>query len=351
MRRIKNAILTVILILMLAACSQAAPEPGQPELSPTPPAEDAGAAADAIAAARAELAERLGVAAAELVLVSSDEMEWPDACLGSAAADEMCAQVVTPGWLVVLRAPGAELLYEVRTDETGSIVRMQQTVDGGQELPVAALRAREELAAELGIGLEMVEVVSFTEEEWPDSCLGLPEDGELCAQVITLGWRVELEAEGQRYEARTTAEGDVVRIGDAGADEGGDLGGAAVVFTQSGGIAGIHTVYRIYPSGMMEKESGQAGAGEGVSAIETDAAAVAQLLADLERLGFFALDSSDEGEIPCCDFFVYELAAQAGEQSASLTVVETGDNQSAPEWQYVELVRAFIEAHEAGPTG
>jgi hypothetical protein len=27
-------------------------------------------------------------------------MEWPDSCLGLGGADESCAQVMTPGWLL-----------------------------------------------------------------------------------------------------------------------------------------------------------------------------------------------------------------------------------------------------------
>lgn len=354
MRRLSGAFLITVLILVPAACSQGGPEPEAPttpDATPTLAPEDAGAAGEAIEAARNELAARLSVEPADLVVVSSNEMEWPNACLVMAEPGEMCAEVITAGWLVVLRAPDEELLYEVRTDQSGRTVRLQQTVDPDQELPVAAVRVREQLADQLGIGLEMVEVVNFSQEEWPDSCLGLPEDREMCAQVITPGWLVELEAEGRRYQAHTTREGESVRIrGADGLGRDDDLDGAAVFFEQTGGIAGIQTTYRIYASGMIEKESGGGGPDQGVSAISVDPAAVAQLLSDLERLGFFDQKSPGNDEFPCCDFFVYELAAQSRDQMASITVVETGDEPAAPEWEYIELVRTFIEKHETSPT-
>lgn len=46
---------------------------------------------------------------------------------------------------------------------------------------------------------EQIKVVSVDEGEWPDSCLGLPQLGESCAQTTTQGYVVTLEAEGRQY--------------------------------------------------------------------------------------------------------------------------------------------------------
>jgi hypothetical protein len=46
---------------------------------------------------------------------------------------------------------------------------------------------------------EQIKVVSVDEGEWPDSCLGLPQLGESCAQTTTPGYVVTLEAEGRQY--------------------------------------------------------------------------------------------------------------------------------------------------------
>ena len=42
---------------------------------------------------------------------------------------------------------------------------------------------------------------------WPDTCLGLPRTGELCAQVVTLGYRITLQRDGQRIEYHTSLTG------------------------------------------------------------------------------------------------------------------------------------------------
>ena len=77
--------------------------------------------------------------------------------------------------------------------------------------PYAVLAAEQHLSEELGIPVDEIEYVSFSREEWPDACLGLAEPDEMCAQVITPGWRIVLTAEGQQYVYRTDESGGVLR--------------------------------------------------------------------------------------------------------------------------------------------
>lgn len=100
---------------MLAAC--AAPSP------PAPPA-SGDEAAEAVAAARSWLAERLGVSIEAVAVVSSERREWSDGCLGLGGPAESCMAMMVPGWRVELEASGRR--YEVRTDATGAVVRSPQ---------------------------------------------------------------------------------------------------------------------------------------------------------------------------------------------------------------------------------
>jgi hypothetical protein len=67
-----------------------------------------------VQAAVADLAERLGLEPGEIEVVEVEPVDWPDACLGAALEREVCAQVVTPGYRVVLSAGDRE--YEYHTD-------------------------------------------------------------------------------------------------------------------------------------------------------------------------------------------------------------------------------------------
>ncbi len=58
--------------------------------------------------------ERRGEDGAALVLESAEAVDWPDACLGISEPDRMCAQVIVPGYRILVRLAGTP--YEYRTD-------------------------------------------------------------------------------------------------------------------------------------------------------------------------------------------------------------------------------------------
>lgn len=88
------------------------------------------------------------------------------------------------------------------------------TVKGSQPdepYPPAVVEAIRVVAEKAGVPPQQIEVERFEEVDWPDSCLGLATADEMCAQVITPGYRVILNADGNRYEVHTDALGANVR--------------------------------------------------------------------------------------------------------------------------------------------
>ena len=84
---------------------------------------------------------------------------------------------------------------------------------GSPDLPAeAVLEAQQWLATQLSVAAEQVQIIEAEQAEWTDSCLGLGRPNESCLQVITPGWRVVLEVNGQRYEVRTDQTGSVIRV-------------------------------------------------------------------------------------------------------------------------------------------
>ena len=65
-----------------------------------------------------DAAAQLGVDPGEVAVVRSEKQEWPDASLGCPQEGEVAAQVITPGFLVVVEAAGTELEYH--TDRRGN---------------------------------------------------------------------------------------------------------------------------------------------------------------------------------------------------------------------------------------
>lgn len=78
--------------------------------------------------------------------------------------------------------------------------------------PEAAIKARDFLAAQLGISTDEITVVRAEAVEWSDSCLGLGQADEICAQMITPGYKVILEVKGSQYELHTDQNGENIRM-------------------------------------------------------------------------------------------------------------------------------------------
>jgi hypothetical protein len=72
--------------------------------------------------ALADLATELGIAPAAITVQVIEPVEWPDASLGCPQPDMMYAQVVTPGYRIVLEVDGKS--YEYHTGG-GGIVRCE----------------------------------------------------------------------------------------------------------------------------------------------------------------------------------------------------------------------------------
>jgi hypothetical protein len=70
--------------------------------------------------------------------------------------------------------------------------------------------ARKDLANRLKIDPADVKQKSVEDDDFPDMSLGAAEDGEMSGQMITPGWRIRLEAQGQTYEYR--ADKNQVRL-------------------------------------------------------------------------------------------------------------------------------------------
>jgi len=88
----------------------------------------------------------------------------------------------------------------------------QPQADAWENAPAPALSARADLAQRLNVDPDTIELVSVEHVDWPDACMGIETPGVMCAQVITPGYKVVLEAGGQQYEYHTNESGSVVRL-------------------------------------------------------------------------------------------------------------------------------------------
>jgi len=78
----------------------------------------------AVASVVADAASQLGVPVADITVDYLEARDWNDSCLGLPNGNDACADVVTPGYLVVLRNG-----FRYRTDRQGNVRREPEPVD------------------------------------------------------------------------------------------------------------------------------------------------------------------------------------------------------------------------------
>jgi hypothetical protein len=150
--RNKLLALSAVLTLTFAACVAPPPPPAAeptsrpPTAEPTslppitvptpeiilPPSEEEPPAASGPAAivegAVQFAADELDVDPASIQVISVDGVDWNNSCLGAAAPGEMCMEVITPGYRVLLDVDGKEVA--VHTNRDGSYMRLADPAQG-----------------------------------------------------------------------------------------------------------------------------------------------------------------------------------------------------------------------------
>lgn len=257
-------ILSMLLLgLLIVACGQADPSAGQatqaspppsspptaqptptpspppfatPVPQPSPPPSTGGAPVPAQLAqvAQQRLAAYLKLDPGALAVTGATPQEWPDSSLGCPAPDSTYAQVITEGFLLTFTGGSPAREYAVHTTvgadqlvlcENGTPIDLnaEAAAEGGAEpsrtdpalldeqgRQLLAL-ARAALARDLGVAEADIQLISGEPIEWRDSSLGCPKPDQVYLQVITPGYRFELEAQGRRFFYHTDTGKRVVR--------------------------------------------------------------------------------------------------------------------------------------------
>ncbi len=98
------------------------PKGGMPKHTAMPPdgPPSTGQRQPAVASALADLAARLKIGEGQIAVKSVEAVDWPDASLGCAQRGRMYAQVITPGYRILLEAGGK--VYEYHASQTHAVL-------------------------------------------------------------------------------------------------------------------------------------------------------------------------------------------------------------------------------------
>lgn len=129
---------------VLAACGGASPPGGGVAVEDELPSVAERATAD--------LAARLGVAADAVRVVALRRVEWSDACLGVHYPGQVCAQVITSGYWLKLRAQARDYTYHTDTGDRFIATDFAQgaTITDPLDLPLAPAPPQARLVTSAG---------------------------------------------------------------------------------------------------------------------------------------------------------------------------------------------------------
>lgn len=118
---------------------------------------------------------------------------------------------MTKRWIVVLL--GATLVLAACSTSRSNVPATQENpaLEGALP-PDVALNIQNRISETLGVPAESIQIKAVEKMDWPNSCLGLPEGDEACAEVITPGWLLTFNIDNQVYRYRVDTTGTVIRL-------------------------------------------------------------------------------------------------------------------------------------------
>jgi hypothetical protein len=79
----------------------------------------------------------------------------------------------------------------------------------GETIAIEAVRVM--AAKDFGYPSNQIQITTVSSEDWPDGCLGLPDDDEMCVMMITSGYEISVTVNGKTATYRTNQNGTMVK--------------------------------------------------------------------------------------------------------------------------------------------
>jgi hypothetical protein len=86
------------------------------------------------------------------------------------------------------------------------------SADQARRMPNESVIQSVRLAVKQQFGVQNVNILSVSEQNWPDGCLGLPRGKEACTMAIVPGWRITVSDRMQSWTYRTDLTGNILRL-------------------------------------------------------------------------------------------------------------------------------------------
>jgi hypothetical protein len=212
---------------------------------------------------------------------------------GQTPATAVPAEEVTPASIEEATAePAGEATAETTeetTEEATAEATLELEEESVEEVDIQAV-VTQLLAEQLQVDPTTIEVVTVEEVEWRDACLGIQNPDVMCAQVITPGYRIVLEVDGEQHEVHTNLDGSSVQFVEEPESK---LKDVLVAWHREGGFAGFCDDLTAYVTGEIYASSCKNQPAQAIARRPMTAEELAQFQTWIDKYASFEYTHSD----------------------------------------------------------
>ncbi len=88
----------------------------------------------------------------------------------------------------------------------------QPSANQARRQPAESVIQAIRVAMKQQFGVQNIDIVSVSDQNWPEGCLGLPQEKEGCTRAIVSGWRIVVSDRLQTWSYRTDRTGNILRL-------------------------------------------------------------------------------------------------------------------------------------------
>ncbi|WP_414549196.1 hypothetical protein [Anabaena sp. CCY 0017] len=169
-------------------------------------------------AVQRDLARRLRIPNKDIKIIDYRQQTWKNGCLELPQRNELCTQVLVPGWRIVLSNNKQNWIYH--TNDNGRSLRLASANtprdtprNPSRNLPESVKNAVFQAASQrLQIQTSQLTIIEAQQQTWNNGCLNLAAADEFCTQALVQGWRVTVGAGNQTLVYHTNQTGSAIRL-------------------------------------------------------------------------------------------------------------------------------------------
>jgi hypothetical protein len=118
------------------------------------------------------------------------------------------------------------------------------------------------------------------------------------------------------------------------------MGDAVIIYQRSGGFAGVHERWTVYPDGRIVTADGREW--------QVTPEQVEQLLTEIEAMSFFEMEGRYMPLNTCCDRFTYEVTVRSGDKVNTVTTIDAAPDAPPELWGIIEEITRLVSELQAG---